>query len=131
MADGRPRGVPIQVAARVNTDGRDTRNSDISVSGRKVVITPGAAFSELSMQDFDLDDAYGPEQTEGDMFERTLQPLVRAFLEGVCASVVVIGGADSGKTRMLEMLVPMTMENMFMQLQEKQKKAAGGRRGCD
>ena len=51
-----------------------------------------------------------------------LQSQLRAFMEGACTAIVVMGGAESRKTRTFSKLVPLCVEQLFQMLKSKKKK---------
>ncbi len=103
---------------------RSRGGNDITISSRRIVLSGGASGVET---EYDLEFVYGPDSTEQDLFERNINPMLRALLEGVSVTILLFGASDTLKTNIMDGLIPLTVEGLTQLLREKSKVAGASR----
>ncbi|KAF5831835.1 P-loop containing nucleoside triphosphate hydrolase protein [Dunaliella salina] len=84
---------------RANTTGA---RQDVLTSRSRVSIVRPGALQARPEEEYSVGYVYGPEASNADITARSIQPLLRKFLEGYNTTVIVFGATGAGKTLSLE-----------------------------
>uniref|UniRef100_A0A7S3VM07 Kinesin motor domain-containing protein n=1 Tax=Dunaliella tertiolecta TaxID=3047 RepID=A0A7S3VM07_DUNTE len=94
-------GVPIDCIVRVNGGSLGARQDILTSRSRVSIVRPGALQARPE-EEYGVGYVYGPEASNADITARSIQPLLRKFLEGYNTTVIVFGATGAGKTTSLE-----------------------------
>lgn len=93
-------GAPIQTVVKVNV-APTGKQVDVVVSRNNVGVLRGSERAPAPDNAYEVDFVYNVESHSGDIFDRTVLPLVRRVAEGYHAACIFMGTSSSGRLEML------------------------------